>query len=36
MQTREAGDSGNPIALGESETAKEFKNVAEKIIASLN
>ena len=36
MQTREAGDSGNPIALGESETANEFKNVAEKIIASLN
>jgi len=36
MQTREAGDSGNPVALGDSETAKEFSSVAEKIIASLS
>ena len=34
MQTREAVLT--PVALGESETAKEVKNVAEKIIASLN
>ena len=35
MQTREAGDSGNPVALGDSETAKEFNSVAENVISAL-
>ena len=36
MPTREAGDSGHPVALGDSITAKEFKNIADKIISSLS
>ena len=36
MPTREAGDAGHPVALGDSITAKEFKNIADKIISSLS
>jgi ATP-binding protein involved in chromosome partitioning len=31
MSTRESGDNGTPVALGDSETAKAFASVAEKI-----
>jgi len=31
METRESGDKGTPVALGDSETAKAFTSVAEKI-----
>jgi len=36
MQTREAGDSGNPVALGDSETSKEFNSVAENVISAVS
>ena len=35
MKTREAGDKGNPIALGDSETAKEFSDLAKNVISEL-
>jgi ATP-binding protein involved in chromosome partitioning len=36
MQTREAGDSGNPVALGDSKTSKEFNSVAENVISAVS
>ena len=36
MKTREAGDSGNPVALGDSETAKEFTSLAQKVASELS
>jgi len=35
MKTREAGDSGNPVALGDSETAKEFSSLAKNVVSEL-
>lgn len=35
MATREAGDSGTPVALGDSETAKAFLDVADQVTKFL-
>ena len=36
MKTREAGDTGKPVALGDSETAKEFGDLAKNVISELS